>query len=138
MVANKVSVRRLKPKEELFAAIDKLVQEEQIKGGIIMALVGSLTEAHLRFAGQNEETVLRGPFEIVSATGIAAMSGSHIHIAISDGQGTTFGGHLMPGSLVYTTVELAVYDVSAQYTFGRELCGESGYEELTVKAASSE
>jgi uncharacterized protein len=35
-----------------------------------------------------------GPFEIVSLVGTIAINGPHIHIALSDGNGTTLGGHL--------------------------------------------
>jgi hypothetical protein len=49
-----------------------------------------------------------GKHEIVSLVGTLALDGDHLHIAVSDSTGRTIGGHLMEGSLVYTTAEIAV------------------------------
>jgi predicted DNA-binding protein with PD1-like motif len=66
-------------------------------------------------------------------TGTVAVSGSHIHAAISDGDGVTIGGHLVSGCKIYTTAEivLAVFD---DVVYARELLeDDSGYEELVVR-----
>lgn len=39
-------------------------------------------------------TYFDGPYEIVSLVGTIAVNGPHIHISLSDGTGTTIGGHL--------------------------------------------
>ena len=76
--------------------------------------------------------MLSGPFEIISCTGVVALSGSHIHIGIADGAGQCLGGHLLPGSIVYTTVELVVQNLSQEWCFERKHCPLSGYEELAA------
>lgn len=126
--------QRLKPQEELFSSIEKLLQVKQVKAGVLLSLVGSLEQVSLRFAASEEATIVNGPLEIVSVTGTVAQSGCHIHISVSDKSGKTTGGHLMPGSLVYTTVELVVLDLSSDHEFGREPCPLSGYDELVIKA----
>lgn len=127
-------VLRLKPGEEIFQAIEALLAKEQVRAGVITSFVGSLKTAHLRFADAPEGTMLSGPFEIISCTGVVALSGSHIHLGIADGAGQCRGGHLLPGSLVYTTVELVIQNLSQEWHFERKFCPLSGYEELAATA----
>ena len=87
-------------------------------------------------AGQKGGVVLNGPFEITSATGTVGNCSMHVHITVSDEKGVTTGGHLMPGSKVYTTVELVIMDTSSQWSFEREHCELSGYSELVVKSGN--
>jgi predicted DNA-binding protein with PD1-like motif len=94
--------------------------------------VGSLTHVTLRLANREVFNEYEGHFEIVSMTGTVSVHGSHIHVAISDGEGKTIGGHLVPGCKVYTTAEivLAVFD---DVIYKRELLkDDSGCEELVV------
>lgn len=125
-------VKRLKPNQEIFTEIESLCQRENIYAGVILSLVGSVKKAALRFANQENASIIDGPHEIVSVTGTVSKTGSHIHISISDGTGTTIGGHLMPGALVYTTVELVILDMSESCSFARTHCEMSGFEELVV------
>lgn len=125
-------VKRLKPDEELFSSIEEICRQENIEAGVVLSLVGSLKRTQLRFANRQESVHVNGPFEIVSATGTVAKSGSHLHISVSDGTGTVYGGHLVPGSLVYTTVEVVLMDLSATTKFERMHCQLSGFEELAV------
>jgi hypothetical protein len=65
-------------------------------------------------------------------TGTVGMSGSHIHVSISDGDGVTIGGHLVSGCKIYTTAEI-VLAVFEDVVYKRELLeNDSGYEELVV------
>lgn len=128
----RTTVKRLKPDEELFAAIEEMCHDENIEAGVVLALVGSLKRAQLRFADRHESVHLNGPFEIVSATGTVAKSGCHLHISVSDKNGTVYGGHLVPGSLVYTTVEVVLADLSKTAIFERAHCELSGFNELVV------
>lgn len=123
---------RLKPGEDLFDSIEKTVKENQIQAGCVLSSVGSLTHATLRLANRGFYNEYEGHFEIVSMTGTVSIHGSHIHVAISDGDGVTIGGHLVSGCKIYTTAEivLAVYE---NEIYKRELLeNDSGYEELVV------
>jgi predicted DNA-binding protein with PD1-like motif len=60
------------------------------------------------------------------------MHGGHYHIAISDEQGRTFGGHLMEGSQVYTTAEVILVSLDA-YRFLRTFDPQTGYQELDIQ-----
>jgi uncharacterized protein len=124
---------RLKPDQDLFDCIESFVADKNIEAGCVLSSVGSLTHATLRLANRQSYTGYEGHFEIVSMTGTVAVSGSHIHISISDGDGVTVGGHLVSGCKIYTTAEivLAVFD---DVVYARErLENDSGYEELVVR-----
>ena len=127
----RVVALRLGPGDELWAKLQEVIQREQIEAGFIMTCVGSLSQAHVRFADAPEATALQGPYEIVSLVGTIALSGSHLHIALSDAQGRTVAGHLKPGNTVHTTVEL-ILGVITDARFTRELDPKSGYKELTI------
>jgi predicted DNA-binding protein with PD1-like motif len=123
---------RLKPGQDLFDSIEEVVKENKIEAGCVLSSVGSLTHATLRLANRSYYNEYEGHFEIVSMTGTVSIHGSHIHVAISDGDGVTIGGHLVSGCKIYTTAEivLAVFD---DQVYKREFFeNDSGYEELAV------
>jgi predicted DNA-binding protein with PD1-like motif len=123
---------RLKPGQDLFDSIEEVVKENKIEAGCVLSSVGSLTHVTLRLANREYYNEYEGHFEIVSMTGTVSIHGSHIHVAISDGDGVTTGGHLVSGCKIYTTAEivLAVFD---DVVYKRELFeNDSGYEELVV------
>lgn len=128
----KIYTFRLKPNQDLFDSIESFVVNNEIEAGCILSSVGSLTHATLRLANRSDYNEYEGFFEIVSMTGTVSTNGSHIHIAISDGDGVTIGGHLVSGCKIYTTVEI-VLTVFEDVVYRRELLkNDSGYEELMV------
>lgn len=122
---------RLKPGQDLFEQIATVVAEKNIKAGSVLSAVGSLTHATLRLANREHFSEYEGHFEIVSMTGTISTHGSHLHISISDGDGKTIGGHLVPGCIIYTTAEMVV-GAFDDVVYKREFTDDSGYEELTV------
>jgi hypothetical protein len=122
---------RLKPGQDLFDEIETFVHEKHIEAGCILSAVGSLTHATLRLANRDHYNEYDGHFEIVSMTGTVSVHGSHLHIAISDGDGVTTGGHLVSGCKIYTTAEM-VLAAFEDVAYKREFAVDSGYEELVV------
>jgi predicted DNA-binding protein with PD1-like motif len=123
---------RLKPDQDLFDSIEAFVVDKKIEAGCVLSSVGSLTHATLRLANREYYNEYEGHFEIVSLTGTVSMSGSHLHISISDGDGVTTGGHLVSGCKIYTTAEI-VLAAFEDVIYARELLeNDSGYEELVV------
>lgn len=123
---------RLKPGEDLFDSIEAFAVENKIEAGCVLSAVGSLTHATLRLANRSYYNEYDGYFEIVSITGTVSVNGSHLHVAISDGDGATIGGHLVSGCKIYTTAEI-VLAVFEDVVYKRELLeNDSGYEELVV------
>ena len=97
-----------------------------------MTCVGSLTHAALRYAGEEQTTEKSGKFDIVSLEGAVSVNGSHLHIAIADSHGQMTGGHLQYGSLVYTTAEVVIIELSG-LEFLRSHDASTGYRELVVR-----
>src|SRR5512142_390620 len=123
---------RLRPAQDLYGEIDHFLQANGVEAGCVLCSVGSLRHARLRLADREQASDLDGPFEIVSLTGTLSTHGSHLHISISDGDGRTTGGHLLPGCSVYTTVELVLASFD-DVIYKRELLpNDSGYEELVI------
>jgi predicted DNA-binding protein with PD1-like motif len=122
---------RLRPGQDLKQILDAWARENAVQAAVVLTCVGSLRRAALRLADQPGPTLFEGKFEIVSLTGTLSVYGSHYHIAISDAVGQTLGGHLMEGSLVYTTAEIAL-GVLPGVRFERRFDPESGYDELFV------
>lgn len=124
---------RLRPGQDLQKEIFAFAKRENLRAAAIVTCVGSLKAAVVRFANQPEGTPLAGgPFEIVSLVGAFTRDGGHLHVALSDGKGQTLGGHLMPGSAVYTTAEIVLVELDA-LTFSREKDSETTYDELVVR-----
>jgi predicted DNA-binding protein with PD1-like motif len=122
---------RFKPGKDLFNEIEAVVAEQNIEAGCVLSAVGSLTHATLRLANRDYYSEYDGHFEIVSMTGTVSVHGSHLHISISDGDGKTSGGHLVPGCKVYTTAEIVLGEFE-NVVYKREFAEDSGYEELVV------
>lgn len=123
---------RLKPGQDLLDEIERFVSEKKIEAGCVLCSVGSLTHATLRLANRSFHNEYEGHFEIVSLNGTVSVNGSHLHISISDEDGKTIGGHLVPGCKIYTTAEI-VLAAFEDVIYKRELLeNDSGYEELVV------
>ncbi|RJP52265.1 MAG: DNA-binding protein [Anaerolineaceae bacterium] len=128
----KIHTFRLKPAQDLFDSIESFIADKKIEAGCVLSAVGSLTHATLRLANRETYNQYDGHFEIVSMTGTVSIQGSHLHVAISDGDGVTIGGHLVSGCRVYTTAEIVIAEFE-DMVYTRELLeNDSGYEELVV------
>ena len=127
-------VTRLMPGTDLKNALQNVVATHQLKAAVLVTCVGSLKVAHLRLAGATSTQTFKGPFEIISLVGTLSPDGVHLHLSISDEEGSVFGGHLLEGNIIHTTAEiaLAVYD---DIVFTRPKDPDTGYGELKVQEA---
>lgn len=123
---------RLAPGTDVLSTVQDYVRDNDLKAVAIVTVVGSLTDAFLRYANQPDGTLTQGHFEIVSMVGTVEPTGAHVHISLSDGTGKMFGGHMLPGCLVYTTAEIVLAHLE-QFEFTREPCPMAGYDELFIK-----
>lgn len=128
----KVFAIRLKPDEDLKTSLKSFVEQNNIQAGFILTAVGSLKQAILRFASQDNYQVFNERFEIVSLVGTLSIYGIHLHISISDKNGKTIGGHLVDGCIIYTTAEI-ILGSSEEFIFQRKVDKETGYQELEIK-----
>lgn len=124
--------RRLRPGEDLLDALRTLLRQADAHAMALVSCAGSLTRVWIRHANCSEGTLYEGRFEITSLVGTVDRGGQHIHITITDGNGSAKGGHLLPGSAVYTTAEIVAVVLPA-LQFCREPCPLSGYDELVIK-----
>ena len=124
--------KRLLPGQDLRFEIEQFVQDHHVKAGVVLSLVGCLTQLCLRVADGKTVKIWKEPFEIVSVTGTVSENGCHLHLSASNQEGQTYGGHLKEGCLVGTTVELviAVFEEIAYY---REPDEQTGYDELVIR-----
>lgn len=128
---------RLKPGEDPVAALRALQVQTGAQAMALVTCVGSLTRAVIRHANRPEGTVYRGHYEITSLVGTIDPLAEHLHLTITDGEGRAFGGHLLPGSAVYTTAEIVVV-LLEELSFARAPCPYSGYDELVINTVATE
>lgn len=122
-------VYRITPRKDLKEEINLFTQKNNIKAGIIIFAVGSLSKAVLRMS---DETIKQyeGLLEILSIQGTVSLDGIHAHLSFSDEKGVVSGGHLKNGCKVHTTVELAI--LKYEGTFKRKFDFNTGFKELYV------
>lgn len=123
---------RLHPGDDLRLSLERITKEHNLRAAYIATCVGSLRSASIRFANQSEAQTIEGPFEIVSLTGTLSPDGPHLHISLSDARGTTIGGHLAAGSIVFTTAEIVIVEVP-RTRFSREIDAATGSRELVIR-----
>lgn len=126
---------RVKPGNDLKTELEKFVKANNIQAGFIVTCVGGLSQATMRMAGalpdKQDIRTYEGDFEITSLVGTVSINGVHIHMAVSDKDGKSFGGHLKEGTIIHPTAEVVIgEDEQAVYT--RELDEETGFPELIV------
>jgi len=123
---------RIHPGMDLKREIEKRVNQENIKAGCILSIVGSLKQANLRLADGKTEKKMVENFEIVSATGTVSIKGCHIHLGLARKKGIVIGGHLKENSFINTTAEIVILEFE-NLEFSRELDKSTGYKELIIK-----
>ena len=117
---------RLNPGDDLRAAL-----EAGAPTGFVVAGIGSLAHAQLRFAGEPGPTRIEGPLEILTLSGSLTPDGAHLHASVSDAAGRVLGGHVCAGCEVRTTAELLVAPLPAG-SLSRAFDTATGYPELRI------
>lgn len=132
----KVHVLRLAPGDDLRAALEatfaELARTHGIAAACIVSAVGSLSCAVLRYAARSDSSEMDGPLELLMLTGTLSPDGAHLHASVADDRGVVKGGHLMPGCIVRTTVEVVIALLPG-WEFRRELDQATGFKELAVR-----
>ena len=114
---------RLPQGADLLEALNQLCARENITAGEVKA-IGALGKATLGFYDQTRREydyfTLDQHLEIISLLGDVSLKDGqpfvHAHLAVGDGQGRMWGGHLAPGSLVFACeVMLTAYDAPAPF-----------------------
>ena len=123
---------RLSPGDDLRRALE--AQAPALGGSaVVVAGIGSLTDARLRFAGAESLVTLPGLFEIISLSGTLSRDGAHLHMSVAGADGRVFGGHVPYGNTVRTTAEVLLALLPG-WAFSREPDAAPGFDELVVRA----
>ena len=120
---------RLRPDVDLLASLRSFAKDHGLRAAFVASCVGSATRTSVRYANQPSASTREGHFEIVSLSGTLTQDGGHVHVAFADSTGSTFGGHLMEGTTIYTTAEIVLGELT-DVTFAREPDSTYGYREL--------
>jgi predicted DNA-binding protein with PD1-like motif len=130
----------------VYAALKEVAKQENITSGLILSGLGSLSRITLRnvrlfpeeFPIQDRHRIYvpkAEPMELLTLTGnISQRDGEvhvHAHAVVSSGleEGTVYGGHLLEGCLVFSTVEIAICTVQGM-TMVREMDPQTRVAEL--------
>lgn len=123
---------RLPPGADLRRALQDGAGSRNTDSAFVVAGIGSLVEASIRYAGESRETVLAGPLEILSLSGSLSPSGAHLHMSVSDASGRVYGGHVGYGSTIRTTAEVLLA-LLPDGSLTREHDARTGFNELVVR-----
>ena len=115
--AGRMVFARLSEGEDLLEAITLRTRQTEITTGFFI-LIGALKKAKLGFYREQEYKPVEiiEPVEIVSCMGnISAKEGEptvHAHILVSNEEGKSYGGHLLPGCVVSVNAELVLIEAA--------------------------
>ena len=110
----RVVVLRFKNQADLLAGLERMVKEQKIRNGVILSGIGSVrsyqyhTVSNSTFPSKN--TFVKnpaGPADIVSMNGYVIDGRVHAHVTFADPD-KAFGGHLEPGTSVFTFAVVTV------------------------------
>lgn len=134
----RVVALRLREGQDLKGSVEDVVREQQLPSATVISAVGSLSKAKLRMAGaepdKQDVREYNEPLEIVSLIGNLGQGRVHLHMSVSDKDGTVYGGHLKEGSIVHTTVELMLA-VDDSLEFSEKGDPVTGFGELKIAKA---
>lgn len=126
---SRVIAMRLAPGCDIMKSIAQVANQHGIKSGAILSGAASLRKTVLRNPRSYPEsfpitdkvrvfTDIDGPLELLSLSGNISTKDDgemvvHAHAAVSSGKpdGVAYGGHLVEGSIVYSTAEIILAEV---------------------------
>ena len=124
---------RLHDGQDLLQEIQRICVKNKIQAGVILSAVGSLRESKIRvpIIDGDVKYITPSNLEIDNLHGTVSSNGVHLHISVSDIEGTVYGGHLKEGCIIRTTCELVI-GILDNTVFKREADSETGYDELAI------
>ena len=104
----RVVILRFKYQTDLLAGLEKLVRSEKIRNAVILSGAGSVTNYHIHSVSNrtfpSKNIYLKdptAPADIVSMNGYIIGGRVHAHMTMTNDE-HAFGGHLEPGTNVFT------------------------------------
>jgi predicted DNA-binding protein with PD1-like motif len=120
----RILVLRFKYDSDLLGGIEKMVKQEHIKNAVILAGAGSVRNYHVHSVSNRtlpSKNIFTkdptAPADIVSMNGYVINGAIHAHMTMTNGE-KAFGGHLEPGTTVFTfgIVTLGIMSDDADFT----------------------
>jgi predicted DNA-binding protein with PD1-like motif len=122
---DRIVVVRCKYDTDLLAGLEGVVRQEKIRNAVILAGIGSVRGYHFHtvsnrdFPSKNLQVVNpTGPADIAGMSGYVIDGRVHAHVTFADGD-RAFGGHLEPGTTVFTFAIVTLGVVSETANFER-------------------
>src|SRR3954465_11864300 len=104
----RVTILRFKYKSDLLAGLEKMVKEEKIKNAVILSAAGSVTGYQVHQVSNRDfpskNTFVKNPTapaDLIGMNGYVIDGKLHAHITLANPD-KAFGGHLEPGTTVFT------------------------------------
>jgi uncharacterized protein len=111
---DRVLVLRFKYQTDLLAGLERMVKEQKIHNAVILAGIGSVRGYHVHTVSNgtfpSKNIYVKnptGPADIVSMNGYVIDGRIHAHLTLADAD-KAFGGHLEPGTSVFTFAVVTV------------------------------
>ena len=138
----KVIVGTIRPGTDIITGILKICEENNLKFGNIVTMIGNLSKAHFVCVTPDdsnkmgfkvsEPIEIKGPLEFVCGQGIIGISDSkereiHLHCVLCDKNAKLYGGHFNKGgNPVLTTMEVVIQELK-EVKLIRALDQETGF-----------
>lgn len=123
---------RLTPHQDIKQELINFSHINNITVGSIVSAVGSVSKMNVRVS--DGKTVLESieKREVFALSGTIVQHKVHVHVAAINPSMEVFGGHLMIGCIVHTTMEITLIDLSEEIRASRQYDENTGYDELLV------
>ena len=110
----RVVILRFKHQADLLAGIERMVKEKKIRNGVILAAIGSVRGYHYHLVSNrtfpSKNIYIKNPeapADITNMSGYVIDGQLHPHITLSN-EKQAFGGHLEPGTEVFTFAAVTI------------------------------
>jgi len=120
--------------DDLLGSIEEAIAEMDIKNGVVVSGIGSLSEAYYHIVEPGDEKPWKdkfikkeGTIEFINLQGVIANGEPHLHIALAQND-KAFGGHLEKGCKILTVSEIIIKKVSGDM---KRVMHEMGYGQLS-------
>jgi predicted DNA-binding protein with PD1-like motif len=142
----RVIAARIHPNLDVLETIEQLCLDYNIKYGEISTTIGSLRKFSLNYVtrierdpekGYTTELSMEGPFSLIAGQGLVSPDETpgkmniHYHAVISGENNKIYGGHILPGTLTLTTLDLFITEVKG-LSMSRSRDAETGAVVTTI------
>jgi predicted DNA-binding protein with PD1-like motif len=122
----RVIAARILPDQDVLESIERICLHHNVRCGQLTTTIGSLQRVALHYVsrlkpipgeGYNTQLVMEGPFSLLSGQGLVSPGDTadrlniHYHAVISGAEDVIYGGHIEPGTITLTTLDLFIIEV---------------------------